>query len=264
MRGNMSLYTSDAIRLSLPLLPESKILELLHVKPGTFVMGHSPDKNLHLTDKSFTVTLSKDFWLSKFPVTQAQWEFIMDSNPSEFKGRDLPVENISWNEANLFCEKINELYSNNLPSGYKFNLPTEAQWEYACRSNTDTRNYGGNDLEDVSRIAWHLGNSNRMTHEVGLKEPNLWGFHDMFGNVSQWCSDMILDYPRNSVKDWIGIDNNERLKIRGAVCRIARGGSYLDSSDSNTYDAATRFYFGEETKRPWLGFRLCLASVKSF
>jgi formylglycine-generating enzyme required for sulfatase activity len=256
----MVTYNRDTVKLNLALPSEAKPLELLHVKSGKFKMGYSPDLNLHLTDKSFDMTLSKDFWLSKFPVTQAQWQSVMDSNPSEFRGSNLPVESVSWDEAKIFCKKINEFYTNYLPdSSYGFDLPTEAQWEYACRANTDTRNYGGNHAEDVWEIAWCLDNSSKATHEVGLKEPNSWGFYDMLGNVSQWCFDMIVDYPKNSAKDWIGIDNNEYLGTKGIGSRVARGGSYLDSSDSDTFDVASRFYFGEDTKRSWLGFRLCLA-----
>jgi formylglycine-generating enzyme required for sulfatase activity len=256
------LSISSNIKLDLPIQYGCKELELLPVESGSFTMGYSPDSNLHLSDRSFEMTLSNDFWLGKYLITQTQWQAIMGNNPSKFIGNDLPVENVCWYEARLFCDKLNALHSHLLPDGYQFDLPTEAQWEYACKAHAKTRNYKGDSVEDVPKIAWCLENSNDRTHEVGQKEPNLFGFYDMFGNVFEWCFDMIVDYPKHQAVDWVGIDNNEYLGVKGVGSRVIRGGSYFSPSDSDSFDAATRSYVGEDTKDNWYGFRLCLAPVK--
>jgi formylglycine-generating enzyme required for sulfatase activity len=258
----MILSLEKILKLDLKLEHDCSQLELLLVKAGSFTMGHSPDSKLHLSDKSFEMTLEKDFWLGKNLVTQAQWQSVMNDNPSKFKGKNLPIENISWHEAKEFCEKINILYNNLLSNNYKFDLPTEAQWEYSCRASTKTKNYLGNEIEDVLKIAWCSENSDNKTHEVGQKIPNSWGFYDMFGNVLEWCFDMIVDYPKKEAADWIGFDNNEYLGSKGVGSRIIRGGCYLDQSNFDVFDAATRGYLGENDKDSLYGFRLCLAPIK--
>jgi formylglycine-generating enzyme required for sulfatase activity len=258
----MITSVKNKIELDLSLQPNCKKIELLKVKAGTFEMGYSPDSNLHLSDKSFKVTLSQDFWLGQYLVTQAQWQKIMGNQPSEFIGKNLPVENIDWHEARDFCQKLNILYKEILPKDYKLDLPTEAQWEYACKANTNAKNHGGDSLDNVLKIAWCSENSENHTHEVGLKNPNSWGFYDMFGNVFEWCFDMIVDYPKHPQIDWVGIDNHEYLGVKGIGSRIVRGGSCFAPADSDFFDAATRTYVGEDTKRGWYGFRLCLKPIR--
>ena len=115
----------------------------------------------------------------------------MGVNPSHFKGdENRPVENVSWDDAQAFCKKLTERERavGRLPAGYKYSLPTSAQWEYACRAGTTTNYCSGDTKEDLSRVAWWGRNSNDKTHPVGTKEPNAWGIHDMHGNVQEWCS----------------------------------------------------------------------------
>ena len=241
----------------LPLEPEDKPLTMLWVKPGIFEMGYSPDPNFFKSDDSFEVTLSKGYWLGKFPVTQAQWFALMEDNPSYFQGQNLPVENISWHEALQFCQKMNQIYSNNLPNGYQFNLPTEAQWEYAARAGTTSRNYAGNEPKNVFDIAWCQENSDDTTHEVGLKKPNQWGFYDMFGNVAEWCFDTVTYYPKGKATDWIG-------QVESTIeeeSKIYRGGAYCDESDFEIFDSAFRSYILLDDKDKWCGFRLCLRTL---
>lgn len=254
--------TQKIITLNLPVARENKSLDLINVGSGTFQMGHTPDQTLQLSDQSFEVTVSEDFWIGKYSVTQSQWHSVMETNPSEVKGDDLPITNISWNKAQLFCKELNISYSENIPSGYQFQLPTEAQWEYTCRAATESRNYGGNEVEDVLKIAWCKENSNKNLQRVGLKEPNPWGIYDMFGNIFEWCFDMIVDYPDGKVTDWIGIDSNEYFGAVG-LDRIVRGGCYLTSFQSDCFDAATRNYVSPDTEDCCYGFRLCLAPIRS-
>ncbi|MBQ9770416.1 MAG: formylglycine-generating enzyme family protein, partial [Lentisphaeria bacterium] len=120
-------------------LPGGYILEMVQIEPGTFIMGSPESAQDHCPDeKQHQVTLTKRFYLGKYPVTQKEYQAVMGNNPSNFKGDNLPVEEVSWDDAKRFCSKLNDLKHNELPAGYRFDLPTEAQWEYACRSGTTT------------------------------------------------------------------------------------------------------------------------------
>jgi len=124
------------------------------------------------------------FWMGATEVTQKQYETVMGKNPSVFKGADLPVENVSSSEAEEFCEKLTgRLWrSGHLSNKYKFSLPSEEQWEYACRAGVK-----GNEVENLSAIGWFKQNSGKKTHPVRQKLPNAWGLYDMHGNVWEWC-----------------------------------------------------------------------------
>ncbi len=183
-------------------------------------LGRNRDEVLH------SVILSKPFYIGKFPVTQKQYESIMGTNPSCFKGESNPVDCVSWNEARAFLVKINAKYQNDLPKGYKFDLPTESQWEYACRAGTITALNNGTDLtsemycNNLDEVAWYYRNSGNKTHPVGQKKPNAWGIYDMHGNVWEWCYDMYDKYPNPlmTVTDPIGFCN--------ILKRVLRGGSW--------------------------------------
>ena len=234
--------------------------EMMPIPAGTFVMG-SPDdeKDRDVTGNEgpqTTVTITKPFWLGKTEVTQSQWKVVMGNNPSSFKGDDLPVEMVSWNDATAFCKKLNEMKRDTLPAGYHYTLPTEAQWEYACRAGTVTPFYFGDDPDYVGleRYAWYAGKSSSKTHPVGEKLPNGWGLHDMHGNVWEWCLNRISDsYPGGNVSDPQG--------PQGGSSRVFRGGCYY--SDGGLCRSAYRYGFLPVDTSSSLGFRVALSSVPS-
>lgn len=211
-------------------------LILRWVTPGHFKMG---DTNGDYEEPmgEFEVILTKGFWLGVYPVTQCQWESVMGMNPSRFKGFNKPIESISWQDAVEFCQHLNNR-AIEIPKGYAFNLPTEAQWEYACKSGKESKYQIGNKLEDLSKVAWHRENIPVPgTQEVGQKVPNNWGFYDMLGNVMEWCFDSPLDYPVGTVQtDYIGGVERE--------FRNLRGGSAFTSPDSDILTCSGRMYTG--------------------
>jgi formylglycine-generating enzyme required for sulfatase activity len=224
-------------------------LELLWIKPGTFLMGSSRDEAAHKAEYPQTqVTLSNGFWLGKTEVTQAQYEAIVGTNPSTFKtaGPHAPVERVSWEDAMKFCAMLTdrERKAGRLPDGYMFTLPTEAQWEYAARAGTT-----GDYSRDPEITSWHIGNSGDTTHVVGAKEPNPWGLYDMSGNVLEWCFDWYGNYPGGAVTDPTG--------PRHGYYRIARGGSWR--ADIQVGRSAARAGGSAGRLDYTLGFRLALA-----
>ncbi len=204
-------------------------MEMVYIKPGTFTMGgtESPTEGWQADERpEHKVTITKGFYLGKYEVTQAQWEAVMGSNPSKWKGPDLPVEQVSWEDCPGFLKKLNEKAKNSL-KGRMASLPTEAQWEYACRAGTKTRwSFGDNDGA-LGEYAWHDKNSGQQTHAVGQKKPNAWGLYDMHGNVWEWCQDWNGPYARDAV-DPTGPASGERRCLRGGSwsleskhCRVA-------------------------------------------
>jgi len=141
-------------------------------------------------------TLTRGFWMLETEVTQEMWVGIMESNPSHFKGnKKLPVENVSWNDCQEYVKKLNALGV--APAGYRFSLPTETQWEHACRAGTTTQLNNGKNLtseygacQNLDEVGWYKRNSGGQTQEVGRKKPNAWGLYDMHGNVGEWCLDL--------------------------------------------------------------------------
>lgn len=228
-------------------------LTLLWVEPGTFTFGSALDEpGRHKAEgPPVSVTLTQGFWLGRTEVTQAQYQAITGTNPSTFQaaGPDAPVERVSWIDAMAYCRKLTEREraAGRLPDGYAFTLPTEAQWEYACRAGT-TGTYPG----EPDAMGWNAGNSGGTTHPVGRKQPNAWGFHDLGGNVLEWCLDWYGDYPRGSATDPTGPE-------RGYY-RIARGGSWR--MDVGVSRSAARAGGSAGRLDYTLGFRLALCPAK--
>jgi formylglycine-generating enzyme required for sulfatase activity len=161
--------------------------------PGNFMMGPFPGPPV--AGDAVHVTLSHGFWMGKYLVTQAQYQFVMGHNPSGFRGASLPVETVEKPQVDVFCQEFTktERAAGRLPEGWAYRLPTEAQWEYACRAGTTTAYSWGDDERQVDMYAWYGPNSDGKTHAVGEKKPNPWGLYDMHGNCIEWCRDAWLD-----------------------------------------------------------------------
>ena len=186
-------------------------IQMLLVPPGTFMMGASPG-DTQASDKekpAHEVTITKAFYLGITEVTQAQWLKVMDTNPSAFPGESLPVDSVSWDDISVFLKKAR--------GGLQ--LPTEAEWEYACRAGTKGATYG-----DLDLIAWDEFSSGGTTHAVGKLQPNALGFFDMLGNVCEWCEDWDGPYKSGSVTNPTGPTTGQsRLLRSGYLCSSSNG-----------------------------------------
>jgi formylglycine-generating enzyme required for sulfatase activity len=197
------------------------------VPPGVFLMGSPPDEAMRNDDeKRHRVALSRGVYLAIHPVTQAQWQAVVGDNPSRFKSGDRPVETVSWFDCVDFCKRLGQ------QTAKRFRLPTEAEWEYACRAGAGTVYHRGNDLEALRRVGWcsYDGNqgSARETRPVRLFPPNALGLFDMHGNVWEWCSDWYGHY-KDDDKDPSGPTTGSARVLRGGswyygpeFCRCAR------------------------------------------
>jgi formylglycine-generating enzyme required for sulfatase activity len=192
-------------------------LELVLIPPGEFRMG-STEEDEGATPQH-RVRITKPFYFGRYPVTQEQWEAVMGANPSNFKGAMNPVDQVTWIQCQDFLGKLGAMPGR--PTG-KFALPTEAQWEYACRAGSSSRYYCGNDEKQLGECAWYMGNSGNKTHTVGEKNPNAWGLFDMHGNVWEWCQDWYDEgyYVTSPADDPTG-------PSRGSF-RACRGGGWYD------------------------------------
>jgi sulfatase modifying factor 1 len=224
-------------------------LEMLWVTPGTFDMGSpTSEAGRNSNETQHQVTLTNGFWLGKHEVTQAQWEQVMGSNPSNFKGANRPVETVSWNDAVEFCEKLTELEraAGRLSAGMTYQLPTEAQWEYACRAGTTTAYSWGNSI--TASNANYSSSGIGQTRDVDQYAANAWGFHDMHGNAFEWCADWYGNYPTGAVRDPVGpAVGSDRVK---------RGGSW--NFTANIARSAIRNWYEPAYSILNLGFRLSL------
>jgi len=201
-------------------------MELVLIRPGKFTTGAG--------EYGREVTISKPFYMGVTEVTQAQYQAIMGPNPSEFKGATNPVEMVSWNDAAEFCKKLSE------KTRQPVRLPTEAEWEYACRAGTRTAYSFGDDASALGEYAWHGGNSEGKPHPVGQKKPNAWGLYDMHGNVWEWCADWYGGYPKGPATDPSGPASG------GA--RVLRGGSWYRGG-SGAFRCACRGGYGGPAHR---------------
>ncbi len=192
-------------------------MNFVYIPPGEFMMGSPEDEPGRYEDeKLHKVILTQGFYMQDTPVTQGQWQALMGNNPSHFKegGPECPVEKVSWEDAQEFIRKLSEKDGENT-----YRLPTEAEWEYACRAGTDTPYYTGKTEADLDRAGWYSKNSGGKTHPVRQKEANAWGLYDMHGNVWEWCQDWYGEYPEGTVTDPAGPDNG--------TDRVYRGGSWI-------------------------------------
>ena len=234
-------------------LPGGATMEMIYCAPGEFMMGSpTTEEGRYNNETQHHVRLTKGFWLGKYPVTQGQWKNVMWNNPSIFKGDDLPVENVSWNNCQEFIAKVN------VSLGCEARLPTEAEWEYACRAGTMTAYFWGNALNgdkancDGSKPCGTKTKGQYLdkTTSVGRYAPNPWGFYDLHGNVWEWCNDWYGTYPSGNVIDPTG--------PASGVGRVFRGGSWLYLA--SYCRSANRGWGNPDVRNYDIGFRLCCSA----
>lgn len=214
------------------------------IAPGSFLMGSPASDRESDGDErpQHEVTLTRGYWLADTPVTQALWKAVMGESPSHFEGADRPVETVSWEDCQRFCDRLNQ----RMPTGFLARLPTEAEWEHACRAGTNTPRYAS----DLGSIAWFSDNSEGQTHPVKQKHPNPWGLYDMLGNVDEWCLD-CWDYgtPYSS-----GEPEQDPTGAATGGRRVIRGGSW--SGPARLVRAAYRYGLPPGDRYQSLGLRL--------
>jgi formylglycine-generating enzyme required for sulfatase activity len=204
-------------QLGAPSLPRDQGGEFVLIPPGTFRIGSTNGEEDERDGKEITITYS--FYMGKHEVTQAQWQEVMGTNPPNFKNccSDCPAERVSWDDAQRFIDQLNKR-----ADGFRYRLPTESEWEYACRAGT-TGDYAGN----LDNMAWYLKNSAGGTHPVGKKKPNAWGLADMHGNVWEWCEDWYHDNYKGAPTDGSAWLSGGEQKYR-----VLRGGSWSNAAAS--------------------------------
>ena len=201
------------------------------------------------------VTLTNDFWLAKYEVTQGEYAVLTGKNPSHFPGdTNRPMEKVTYFDAVAYCAAVSqrEAAAGHLPPRFEYRLPTEAEWEYACRAGTTNLYSFGGDASEIDRYAWTLENSGGTTHPVGQKQPNAWGLYDMHGNVWEWCQDWFAQYPKADLTNPAG-------PIEGKI-KVFRGGGWNHTADMAR--AANRFMMSPSNGIYFVGFRLALAPKK--
>jgi formylglycine-generating enzyme required for sulfatase activity len=229
---------------ALPLTFTNSIgMTFVRIPSGEFMMGSS-DSDVEASDfekPPHRIIISQPFYLGQYPVTQAQWQEVMGNHPSEFGGHpNHPVEQVSWDEVQAFIRELNQR-----EGVTHYRLPTEAQWEYACRAGSATPRYRDN----IDAIAWYVANSGYQTHPVGQKLPNDWGLYDMLGNVWEWCHDGNRTYSSASVIDPMGPRN-------ASAARVFRGGFW--GGDARFVRASYRYWRDPGDRVANIGFR-CLS-----
>jgi formylglycine-generating enzyme required for sulfatase activity len=218
--------------------------ELAAIPAGTFAMGSTAQEALAEERPVHDVRISQGFWLGKTEVTQGVWQAVMGSNPAQFKGGDnYPLESVSWEDCRQFIAKLNQMTGKN-----SFRLPTEAEWEYACRAGTTAERYS-----DLDAVAWYSGNSGNSNHPVAQKLPNAWGLYDMLGNIYEWCSDWYAaDYYAQS-------PSADPQGPTAGTMKVSRGGcSFFDAAHTR---AAHRQSAETVHKNYGMGLRLAAISA---
>jgi formylglycine-generating enzyme required for sulfatase activity len=211
------------------------------IPPGRFLMGGEADDDEKPVHR---VTISTGFWMGIYPVTQDQFESVMGYNLSHFRGPTHPVENVNWFDAREFCQAFGKL------TGRPIRLPTEAEWEYACRATTTSEYWSGNDEAALKRVGWYSDTSNQQTQPVGKLGKNKWGLHDVHGNVWEWCEDSNA---RFTAED--RVDPGLNIKYSDIDSRVLRGGAWRDTPGNCR--AAYRYWGAPATRADFCGFRVC-------
>ncbi|MBB75571.1 MAG: hypothetical protein CMJ75_13775 [Planctomycetaceae bacterium] len=223
-------------------------MRLVPVPAGHFFMGFGDGQVTvaeQVASQRHPVRLTRSFFMGAMEVTQEQFQQVTGRQRGTFQGSELPVETVTWQEANTFCQQLSQL-AGERAAGRRYRLPTEAEWEYACRAGSDTEYTFGNRLQDLDHYAWHVLNAQGRTHQVGGKRPNAWGLFDMHGNVYEWVQDWHSDdyYSQSPITDPTGPNDG--------VVRVARGGGWAFGG----YRCAFRAFGGSGHSSKFLGFRV--------
>jgi len=237
-------------------------MKLVLIPKGAFTMRSEieeeriEEERASNNEEQYQVTISKHYYLGVTEVTHGQYEKVMGTNPSRFQGNkvqgdssNLPVEQVSWEDAVEFCKKLSDLPEER-KAGRVYRLPTEAEWEYACRAGSRSFYSFGASSKSLGDYAWFVGNSGLQTHPVGEKKANAWGLHDMHGNVVEWCSDWYGKYPKGAVSDPCGPDEGSG--------RVERGGYF--GGGAQFCRSAFRYGRVPSYRDGCLGFRVALSS----
>ena len=221
-------------------------IEMIRVDGGTFMMGATSEQgnDSHVSEKPVHKVTLSGFMIGKYQVTQAQWDAVMGNNPSHFKGDNLPVENVSWNDVQDFISKLNA------QTGKQYRLPTEAEWEFAARGGNRSIDYKYSGSNNPDEVTWYYKNSGSNSHPVGTKLSNELGIYDMSGNVWEWCSDWNGTYN-------ITVQTNPQGPSSGSD-RVFRGGSW--GSSAVCARVSYRYGWNPDFRRSNLGFRLAHSS----
>ena len=224
-------------------------MKLVLIHAGSFTMG-SPDGEIGRQDNEMPheVTISKSYYLGVYEVTQDQYERVMGKNPSSFKGPKNPAEMVSWDDAISYCTKLSGMPEEEI-AGRVYRLPTEAEWEYACRSTSTTSYCFGDPVASLFEYCWSMENSDKQPLPVGEKKANRWGLHDMYGNVFELCQDVESPYPSEFDTDPIEL-------IRGTF-RVLRGGSCV--TDAEKCRSASRYGQPGPIRGDDIGFRVAMS-----
>jgi formylglycine-generating enzyme required for sulfatase activity/serine/threonine protein kinase len=254
----LSLLDYVGLRKQLTLdLPHGATLDLVLIKPGTFEMGSPENEFGHQSDETpHAVTLGRQYYLSVTEVTQQQYEAVMGANPSQFKAPKNPVESVAWDDAIAFCDKLNALVKTHLPTDMRVQLPTEAQWERACRAGSTTPFHTGATIDSAAanfngREAYGSGKKGldrRQTTPTGSFEPNAFGLYDMHGNVWEWCADWYGAYVPAPAVDPTGPPAGTE--------RVLRGGAWTNIAENCR--SACRNHATPGTRLPYIGFRIAI------
>lgn len=255
---------AESINLEKLSLPENVTLEMVKINSGSFKREWNLDKispELRKNIQSYytmEINLTKPYWIGKFEVTQAQYQAVMGKNPSVPQGDTFPVNNIRWQEAKNFCNELNRLYAGKLPAGYQFDLPSEAQWEYAAHAG----NYADPGYQNMMAYAWYKDNCDDI-QAVGKKMPNAWGIYDMSGNVAEWCRDFYHEYftrdERNTSYSCWKVTNPVGMLLSDS--RVHRGGSF-SSPAVECWKAVRKKEINAGKIRTDRGFRVALVPIE--